>query len=195
MADLTTTYAVDCNLNCKLDEGLTAPCDPGSAGGNDTSILIVDLCDVVSTTDNYTDNIIDGITLAEGAVWKLVQANPDSVSVTETINEIRGFKTAEISFQITAVADALTTDSGAQAVKDFVDKISNPYNKYVIVLENNAGFKVVYGLNRRGMRIAAGSQYESGSAFADFNGYTVKFTGVDFHMAPILSADATLATS
>lgn len=187
MADLIETLNVECGDCDLLESGLTPDCNDRVPGGNDIDIYITNTCDIESWEDSYTDGIIDSITMKSGKVWYLVKANPDSVTFSQPVNAQRGFITFNFSMQITSIAEAGTKEAGAALVNDFINVITNPYNKFTVVITDNAGVKRIIGLNKLGVKVADGTQYDSGAAFADFAGWTVNFSGVDTRVARVLA--------
>lgn len=176
MADLLKTIAVPCT-SCKITTDFLAPC-AGISGGLTTDGYITNLCDIESYSDLGTDGIIDDITMTLTGVWYKVQVIRDSMALTTTVNETRGFKTYALSFQISAINDNTDVVAGYNETRQFMEFITNPNNKFVFIITNTEGIRVVLGIDSiNGLRNASGTQQESGKVFDDFSGYTINLSG------------------
>lgn len=193
MADLITNLDIPCIGDCGLSNGLEISCDYRTPGGNDNTIYIINKCNIDSYADNYTNGVVDEITLNPGAVWFAVQARLDTITWEETVNQQSGFYTQTLTFILDLIANAATKDEGAQMLLDFVQQISNPYNNFVAVLAHNGGFRRIFGLYEiRGLKNGAGTVGISGANFEETGGYTITLTAGSSRPAPVLSIDAPL---
>ena len=81
---------------------------------------------------------------------------------------------------------------------DFVDKLKNPYNNFVVIARHNGGFQKVFGLvgnPYRGLKNAAGTVVASGTTLdAGDGGATVTLTYASPNFAPVLSSSYTPTT-
>lgn len=186
---------LDCT-DCVLTTGFTPPCNPDSAGGNDLDIYIISTCNIESTEDGYTDNVISDITLSGSSFWYLVKAVPDSVTVGEVHNQQTGSFTYNISFQITAIGDGATGPEQAAAARAFVEAVSNPYEKFSVVIRSNHGngIRYLYGESARGLRIADGTEYQSQGTDEDLAGFTLNLSGSG-NLARAIADSVVLPTS
>jgi len=193
MADVNTILNIPC-VGCELETGFQVSCVQRTVSGNDTLIYITDKCNIESYDDNYTNNIIDDINLKPGAVWYTIQGKIDGVVWTETFEPTTGGATQTLTFNTALIAEAVTIDEGAQIVLDFLNTITNPYSNFVVVVSHNAGFRRVFGLlGIRGMKMASGTQGDSGALITDNTaGYTVVLASVSTIPAPVLHINAAL---
>jgi hypothetical protein len=145
-----------CQELCKLTTGLTYQCNIDSQGGNVETFKIINLCDIVSFVDTYDTGVIDTINLKPGAVWFEATARKDTLQITETYNVENGGFTYAVIFSLFAIADGLTPELGAAKVRDFVTKLANPTQRFVVVTTANhgGGISYVYGANRVGLRLS-----------------------------------------
>lgn len=165
--------------DCVLTDGFIPPCQPDSNGGNDIDIYMISTCDIESIEDGYDNNVITDITLKPTANWHLIKAVPDSVTVNETLNVQTGGYAYAISFQISALGEDTTPAEQAALARKFVQAVSNPYEKFTIVITANhgEGVRYIYGETIRGLRIADGTEFASGETFEDLSGFTLNFSG------------------
>lgn len=175
----TKNFNIPCQTACLPTDAFCAPCRPNSSGGNSTLLYLIPICEVETITDAYDDNIITDITLDAGSAgWLTTNAVLDTLTVEENLNTTTGAFNYNISFQLSALAEAADEDAAAAAARNFIDSIANPYLGYMMIIEANHGVRYLYGEgNSRGLRIADGTQYVSGATIDELSAFTITMSG------------------
>jgi hypothetical protein len=166
--------------NCALTSDYSFGCDVG-AGGNKEAYFIEK-----ENITGYTESsgTITAITKATGKIFRKYQLVLETSNWTETITGNRQNGT-----NFYAQAGTVIINKQQVAVRNEIMLLAK--NQLVAVVKDNNGFFKLYGRDD-GLMLLGGTA-DTGTAWADRNGYTLNFTGNERELAPFVS-DATIAT-
>lgn len=150
-------------------------CEFKTAGGNNRELYIIPRCQITGFTDNYTDNIIDDITLDGAASWFRVVARKDTVQGNAAYEPTNEVLNQQVIFTISKLGDGLTKEAAAQTALDFVEEIVNSAENFAVIEIDRSGVAHLYGFTNGLER--EDIQYASGAAAADLSGTTITLTG------------------
>lgn len=169
--------------NCALTSDYTFGCDVG-AGGNKEAYFIEK-----GNITGYTESsgTITAITKASGKVFRKYQLVLETSSWDEAITGNR--QNGTLFYAQTGV---VVINKQQVAVRNEIMLLAK--NQLVAVVKDNNGAWKLYGRDD-GLMLLTGSA-NTGTAWADRNGYTLNFTGNERELAPFVqeSVIATLQT-
>lgn len=170
-------------MSCALTSDYSFGCDVGAGGVKEC--YFIEKENIVSYTE--ISGTLTAITKATGKVFRKYQLVLETAFFDETITGNRQNGT-----NYYAQAGTIVINKQQVAVRNEILLLAK--NQLVAVVKDNNGLYRLYGRDD-GLMLLGGSA-NSGTAWADRNGYTLNFTGNERELAPFVSDDviATLQT-
>ncbi len=167
-------------MSCALTQDYSFGCDVGAGGLKES--YIIEKENIVSYTES--SGTLTAITKATGKIFRKYQLVLETAFFDETITGNRQNGT-----NFYAQAGTIVINKQQVAVRNEILLLAK--NQLVIVTKDNNGLYKLYGRDD-GLMLLAGSA-NTGTAWADRNGYTLNFTGNERELAPFVT-DAVIAT-
>lgn len=169
--------------NCALTSDYSFGCDVG-AGGN-KEVYFIEKGNITGYTES--SGTITAITKASGKVFRKYQLVLETSSWDEAITGNR--QNGTLFYAQTGV---VVINKQQVAVRNEIMLLAK--NQLVAVVKDNNGTYKLYGRDD-GLMLLTGTA-NTGTAWADRNGYTLNFTGNERELAPFVSSSvvATLQT-
>lgn len=170
--------------NCALTSDYNFGCDVGAGGVKE--LYLIELENMTAVVES--SGVITSITKASGKIFRKYQL----VLETSTFGEdITGNRQNGTLFY--AQRGTIIINKQSVAVRNEILLLAKN-NLVVVTLDNNGDYRL-YG-RENGLRVATGTA-ETGTAWADRNGYTLNFTGNERELAPFVQSSviATLQTA
>ena len=155
-------------------------------GGAQTTLYLISKCQIVGSTDTYTNGVIDSFTLDGGALFEKVVADRDTVNFTDDYIPANGAYQHTVSFRIAALANNADKDVAAQLHQDFMKSLGNTSQGVVAVIVTKAGVRYVLGLDN-GLYVQS-APFNTGSADGDVSGRVITLQGAQTRPADVLSS-------
>jgi hypothetical protein len=169
--------------NCALTSDYSFSCDVGIGGTKE--LYLIELENVTSMTES--SGTLTAITKASGKVFRKYQLVLETANFGEDIAGNRQNGTLYYPQRGTIVINKQNV-----AVRNEILLLAK--NRLIVVIKDNNQTYRLYG-REFGMMLQTGTA-ETGTAWADRNGYTLNFTGNELELAPFVqeSVIATLQT-
>jgi hypothetical protein len=167
-------------MSCALTQDYSFGCDVGAGGVKEA--YFIEKENIVSYTES--SGTLTAITKASGKVFRKYQLVLETAFFDETITGNRQNGT-----NFYAQAGTVVINKQQVAVRNEIMLLAK--NQLVAVVKDNNGAYKLYGRDD-GLMLLAGSA-NTGTAWADRNGYTLNFTGNERELAPFVT-DAAVAT-
>jgi hypothetical protein len=166
--------------SCALTQGYVFGCDVGAGGTKEAWLIELENIDTITESSG----LITAITKKAGKVFRKYQLVQDTASFGEDI-------TGNVQNGTLYYAQRGTIIINKQQVAVRNEIMLLAKNRLGIVIRDNNGDARMYG-RVDGMRLLGGTA-ETGTAWADRNGYTLNFTGNERDLAPFVQ-ESVLAT-
>lgn len=166
---------------CALTDDYSFGCDK-SIGGIKTLWVIER--DNISSIDE-SSGLVTGITKVSGKVFRRYQLVLETSSTQEALNGNRQNGTLYYGQTVTLIINKQSVATRNQIL------LMARNNALTIITEDNVGDYRMYGMEN-GLTVTGGS-VDSGTAWADRNGYTITLTGNEEELAPFVT-EAVIAT-
>jgi hypothetical protein len=166
--------------SCALTSDYTFGCDVGAGGVKES--YIIEKGNIASYTES--SGTLTAITKVTGAVFRKYQLVLETAFFDEAITGNRQNGT-----NFYAQSGTIVINKQQVAVRNEILLLAK--NQLVIVTKDNNGAYKLYGRDDGLMLLGGGAN--TGTAWADRNGYTLNFTGNERELAPFVT-DAVIAT-
>ena len=166
--------------NCALTQDYLFGCDVGSGGVR--QMWLIEFNNVVSMVES--SGVITTITKASGKVFRKYQLVNETSNANQKINGNPANGT--IFYNQTT---QMVINKQQVALRNEILLLAK--NTLMVIAEDNNGFFHLFG-RVNGLRLNDGSA-DTGTAWADRNGYVLNFTGNERELAPFVD-DAVIAT-